>query len=87
MTGLRPSFGREDVARRSAGGYGRPPDPPGLAHRKETERIARALDERARSRARRRAREAPATGPDAAGVQGPARRRTAGPRPAPGRRG
>jgi Bacterial PH domain len=49
VTGLRPAFGRDDLARRSAGGYGRPPDPPGLAHRKETERIARALDERARA--------------------------------------
>ena len=66
VTGLRAGFGRDDAARRSAGGYGRPPDPPGLAHRKETERIARALDERARAERR----PAPPTGSDAAGVQG-----------------
>ena len=74
VTGLRAGFGRDDAARRPAGGYGRPPDPPGLAHRKETERIARALDERARAeRALAGRGQAPVTGSDAAGVQaGPA---------------
>lgn len=71
VTGLRAGYGRDDVARRSVSGYGRPPDPPGLAHRKETERIAQALDERARTeRALAERGQAPATGPDAAGVQG-----------------
>ena len=71
VTGLRAAFGRDDVARRSVGGYGRPPDPPGLAHRKETERIARALDERARAeRALAERGQAPVTGSGAAGVQG-----------------
>lgn len=66
VTGLRAGSGRDDVARRSVGGYGRPPDPPGLAHRKQTERIARALDERARAERR----PAQPTGSDADGAQG-----------------
>lgn len=47
-TGMRSSFGRPDLARRSVGGAATTADPPSTVHRKETERIARALAERAR---------------------------------------
>jgi Bacterial PH domain len=46
--GMRSSFGRPDLARRSVGGAAATADPPSAVHRKETERIARALAERAR---------------------------------------
>ena len=46
--GMRSSFGRPDLARRSVGGASATADPPSAVHRKETERIARALAERAR---------------------------------------
>ena len=45
---MRSSFGRPDLARRSVGGTAATADPPSAVHRKETERIARALAERAR---------------------------------------
>jgi len=47
-TGLRPSFGGDYLARRSVGGGAIAAESPGAVHRKETERIARALAERAR---------------------------------------
>jgi hypothetical protein len=46
--GMRSSFGRPDLARRSVGGAAATADPPSAVHRRETERIARALAERAR---------------------------------------
>jgi len=46
--GMRSAFGRPDLARRSVGGAAATADPPSAVHRKETERIARALAERAR---------------------------------------
>jgi hypothetical protein len=46
--GMRSSFGRPDLASRSVGGAAATADPPSAVHRKETERIARALAERAR---------------------------------------
>jgi hypothetical protein len=46
--GMRSSFSRPDLARRSVGGAAATADPPSAVHRKETERIARALAERAR---------------------------------------
>jgi Bacterial PH domain len=63
VTGLRPAFGRDSFARRPTSGYARPPDPPSIAHRKETERIARALDERARAEREQAAAAAGGTGP------------------------
>ena len=46
--GVRPSVSRYELARRSVGGAAAAAEPPGAVHRKETERIARALSERAR---------------------------------------
>jgi Bacterial PH domain len=61
--GVRPSVGRYELARRSVGGAAAAAEPPRAVHRKETERIARALSERAR---RQRA-DAMAARPGAAG--------------------
>jgi len=68
----RPSVGRYELARRSVGGAAATAEPPSALHRKETERIARALAERAR---RERA-DATAAGQGAAGG-GPAGRAAA----------
>ena len=57
--GMRSSFGRPDLARRSVGGAAATADPPSAVHRKETERIARALAERARRERADAARRAP----------------------------
>jgi hypothetical protein len=46
--GVRPSAGRYELARRSVGGSAAAAEPPRAVQRKETERIARALSERAR---------------------------------------
>ncbi len=46
--GVRSSVGRYELARRSVGGAAAAAEPPSAVHRKETERIARALSERAR---------------------------------------
>jgi hypothetical protein len=48
MSGMRASVGQGQMARRSVGGGALTAEPPGAVHRKETERIARALAERAR---------------------------------------
>ena len=61
--GVRPSIRRYELARRSVGGAAAAAEPPSAVHRKETERIARALSERAR---RQRA-DAMAARPGAAG--------------------
>jgi hypothetical protein len=60
---MRSPVGRYELARRSVGGAAAAAEPPRAVHRKETERIARALSERAR---RQRA-DAMAARPGAAG--------------------
>jgi hypothetical protein len=61
---LRLAAGRTELARRSVGGRAGAPEPPGGVHRRETERIARTLDERAGSERAQRAALAPDTGQD-----------------------
>ncbi len=61
--GMRSPVSRYELARRSVGGAAAAAEPPRALHRKETERIARALSERAR---RQRA-DAMAARPGAAG--------------------
>jgi hypothetical protein len=84
VTAMRPSFGRDYVARRSVGGGAAAAEAPGAVHRKECERIARALAERARREhadaAAPGTREAPGAyeaGENGAGRKG--RRQTSGP--------
>ena len=84
VTAMRPSFGRDYVSRRSVGGGAAAAEAPGAVHRKECERIARALAERARREHADAAvlgtREAPGAyeaGENGAGRNG--RRQTSGP--------
>ena len=81
VSGLRPAFGRDDLARRSVGGRTAAAEPPSAVHRKETERIARALTERARRERADAAARAPGPGtvprPGAVPAPGPARGRAA----------
>jgi Bacterial PH domain len=67
--GMRSSFGRYDLARRSVGGAAAAAEPPRAVHRKETERIARALSERAR-RERADAMAASTDAPETLGTRG-----------------
>jgi hypothetical protein len=65
MAELRRGTGRGGLAPRSSGGFARPPEPSGAGHR-EAERIAHALEERARAERAHGGALAPRTGPVAA---------------------
>jgi hypothetical protein len=67
MSGMRASLGQGQMARRSVGGSALTAEPPGALHRKETERIARALAERARRERADAARPVPSAKENPAG--------------------
>lgn len=67
MSGMRASLGQGQIARRSVGGGALTAEPPAAVHRKETERIARALAERARRERADAARPVPRAGENRAG--------------------
>ena len=67
MSGMRASLGQGQMARRSVGGSALTAEPPSALHRKETERLARALADRARRERADAARPVPGAGENRAG--------------------